>query len=576
MKSKISLASVAAGLLLCIVAAVLWRLTITDSLTTDEKAHIPAGITYLTDRSMALNPEHPPLMKLISGASILSFVKLDLPSLKETTDQGVNRQYEHGDLLLARNLGQHDAIIHYGRLPFVLLTVFFCFLVYRYLRNRYDEITGLLGLTLVAFSPTIISHGHLVTFDVAAAFGYFIAILSFAAFLNKPSKRSVAIAGFSLAIALLVKFSALLLLPIFFISLVVWVFIKRPSNMWKIVGQSGLVLLIAGLSVYIVYFILTIGYSPADNRRDAIELTKYHRIQSIMRPAAELAGYRITQPIGHYMLGALQTAARSRNGNSSYFMGKVENYGTPAYFPVLFLTKESLPAIAIVIWAVIHVLVYLAWKREKLNWRQLIEQNPTESIMILTVVLYWALALASPLNIGYRHILPTIPLIFLLASVAMRSWVSPTSRRYQLIVVGLLGIWAVAEPLVHYPNLLNYYNQIVGGEARGYEVSVDSNYDWGQDLARLASYVKEKNIDNIAIDYFGGDSIDYYFGDHYETWRSSYGPPVGWFAISATVRQNAMEPHSNDLPISQIDTYWWLRDVPPVERIGSLFIYHFE
>ncbi|MBU4481422.1 hypothetical protein KKH59_03900 [Patescibacteria group bacterium] len=34
-----------------------------DSLTSDELVHLPAGYSYLTQKDMRLNPEHPPLIK---------------------------------------------------------------------------------------------------------------------------------------------------------------------------------------------------------------------------------------------------------------------------------------------------------------------------------------------------------------------------------------------------------------------------------------------------------------------------------------------------------------------------------
>ena len=38
-----------------------------DSATMDELAHIPASFGYVTEFDYRLNPEHPPLLKVLSG-----------------------------------------------------------------------------------------------------------------------------------------------------------------------------------------------------------------------------------------------------------------------------------------------------------------------------------------------------------------------------------------------------------------------------------------------------------------------------------------------------------------------------
>ena len=42
-----------------------------DSLTMDELAHLPAGYSYLTQKDMRLNPEHPPLIKDLAAFPLL-------------------------------------------------------------------------------------------------------------------------------------------------------------------------------------------------------------------------------------------------------------------------------------------------------------------------------------------------------------------------------------------------------------------------------------------------------------------------------------------------------------------------
>src|SRR5215831_13621769 len=50
------------------------------SATADEVAHLPAGYTYWTTRDFRMNPEHPPLVKLLAALPLLPmgpYVKWD-------------------------------------------------------------------------------------------------------------------------------------------------------------------------------------------------------------------------------------------------------------------------------------------------------------------------------------------------------------------------------------------------------------------------------------------------------------------------------------------------------------------
>ena len=70
--------------------------------------------------------------------------------------------------------------------------------------------------------------------------------------------------------------------------------------------------------------------------------------------------------------------------------------------------------------------------------------------------------------------------------------------------------------LASFPYFLSYYNELAGGSKNGWQVAVDSNYDWGQDLKRLTDFVEKNKIEKIAIDYFGGGNPRYYLGEKFE------------------------------------------------------------
>ena len=146
--------------------------------------------------------------------------------------------------------------------------------------------------------------------------------------------------------------------------------------------------------------------------------------------------------------------------------------------------------------------------------------------------------------------------------------------RKPLIVLAI--IWMVVSASITFPFYLSYFHALAGGTEGGWRSAVDSNYDWGQDLKRLAQWAETNSIDRLHLDYFGGGDPRYYLGGAYEPWYSVKGsPPSGsYFAISATLRQGAFGTTANDFERKPEDSYLWLRGLEPVARAGtSIFIY---
>lgn len=208
--------------------------------------------------------------------------------------------------------------------------------------------------------------------------------------------------------------------------------------------------------------------------------------------------------------------------------------------------------------------------------------------MIGFVLLYWAYSIKSPLNIGVRHILPTIPFMYILATVSIKKILAkraqPAEGKVSAkvvfgVVFALLLLWVAAETTRAYPYYLSYFNQMGGGVSEGWRKVTDSNYDWGQDLKRLQLFTQEHAIPAIAVDYFGGGDVSYYLGEKAYYWNSAKGNPlhygITWFAISINSLSGAKAPTVSGFERKTIDSYPWLIDWEhPYARVGtSIFVY---
>jgi len=130
------------------------------------------------------------------------------------------------------------------------------------------------------------------------------------------------------------------------------------------------------------------------------------------------------------------------------------------------------------------------------------------------------------------------------------------------VVFVLLG-WHAVESWRAHPDYVPYFNQTARG--REHLVLGDSNLDWGQDLYRLAEYVKANGIDDLSLDYFGTTSPQAVGLKDYR----EFGPgdrPQGWVAISVTKLQGIYEP----APL-------WLDRYKPRAVIGkSIWLYFID
>jgi hypothetical protein len=66
-----------AGLLLVLMAVLAGGAALRESVTIDEVAHIGAGVSYLQKLDLRMNPEHPPLPKVLAALPRVSRVRAD-------------------------------------------------------------------------------------------------------------------------------------------------------------------------------------------------------------------------------------------------------------------------------------------------------------------------------------------------------------------------------------------------------------------------------------------------------------------------------------------------------------------
>ncbi|HET8644091.1 MAG TPA: hypothetical protein VFO85_01305, partial [Vicinamibacteria bacterium] len=434
------------------------------SATFDEPLHLAAGYAHLALGDYRLVPQHPPLVKAWAALPLLVARPVfheDDPNWREGLQRKLSRQFFYrwndGERLLRR-----------VRPLMVVLGGALIAAVFWWTRRGWGLAAAALALLLGVFNPDLLAHGPLVTTDVAVALLMFVTIVAFERLTSGVTPPRLLCAGLALGAAAAAKFSALSLLPML-AALSVVVALRRDP-----------------LAVR--------GFGPArvlETRRH--KLVALSALLLAMALAAEIvvwATYGFTASARAYVEGLLYWsggAAREGTGGGAFLLGRHSDRGWWYYFPVTFALKTPLPLIGLL------ALRLALWRRFHAGSRR-------EWFLWLPVVVYLAIAMAFPLNIGHRHLLPLYPFLFVAAGSVAREAVR---SRALGAAVGVLALWYVAGTLRVHPHHLAYFNEAAGGPANGYRLLVDSNLDWGQDLPGLKDYLDAHGIARVKLSYFG-------------------------------------------------------------------------
>ena len=586
-----------------------------DNANYDERIHLPAGYSYVTQQDARLNPEHPPLVKDLSALPLL-LMKIKFPYSSQgwntvlTTDSSRTPSWQtdvgFGNDLLYYSGNDAQNMMRYGRIPIILIGVLLGLYLFKFAKELWGDLAGIISLTFYSFSPTFLAHTRLVTTDVAAAAAFFISFYYLYKWLKDSTWRNLCILGIVLGLSLLTKFSTFLLLPIFGFIILVWILLqergKKLSALKKYIGGFILILIIAYLIVGAIYAFQIWNYPPQKQTIDTAFILSTFGFKPLVNLNIWISSQPILRAWGQYFLGFLMVFQRSGGGNTTYFLGEVSANGSRFYFPVVYLLKEPLAYILIIFFA-----LYLGLKkcarhcRERagkywfFDFTELVKNNFSEFGMLSIIAVYWAFSIRSNLNIGVRHILPTLPFIYALTARQIGLWItggvterisnygsfwplfSLQWRRVKKgFFIAILFIWAIVSVVSVWPSFLAYFNEIAGGPDNGYKLVVDSNLDWGQDILRLSQFIEKNNIKNIKLDYFSGAPAEYYIKTAKIESFNRETPQKGWLAVSATILMGACK--GDKIPCSYNErAYTWLDQYKPVTKIGySIFVYKVE
>jgi Dolichyl-phosphate-mannose-protein mannosyltransferase len=508
-----------------------------NSQTVDEATHLAAGYSYLATRDFRLDPEHPSFIKTLQALPLFLIYRLPFnPNPQQWRDAD---SYRIGQEFLYKSMISADQMLAWSRLPNLCLGIVLVLLIGWWACRLWGSFAALVAMAIACLEPNLVAHSSLVTTDLGVALFTFLAVYLLWEYLNLPTWGRLAATGISTGMALISKFSALLLIPALGVIIAHPIFVggepfglprkKKQIDPWQKIIQAGALFLII-----LFCAVLTI---PA---------------------AYSFQGY------SSWTSGLLEFLTIAEDGRPAFFMGGYSTHGWWSYFIVSFLIKTPIGSLMLIVAS----LVFYRFGKP-LTWRE-------ATCLLVPVLIVFIATTQAKVNIGIRHILPVYPFLFVLASrlatVRFRhDWLAQ-------FLIALAVIFTAVSAVRAAPHQLAYFNEIVGGPDQGYRYLSDSNLDWGQDLNGLKAYMEKENLPIIYLSYFGTAPPSYY-GIRYQyvpgkgnlesRLPSDKVPADATRKILAISVYNLQDVSRPDRPLFR---WLWMRQ--PIAKIGySIFIY---
>lgn len=405
----------------------------------DEPGYIETGYKFvkLLEKKDFANPywykepDHPPLAKYIYGLG----AQLDYI----TDKNGVP-------------IFTYD--FNYARLMSVIFSSLAVVLVMLFGWKYISPFVGISAGLIFSLLPIFLGYSQLASLESIRMFFYILTIYLFFAFLESPTRLRTLLTGIAFGLAIGVKQSEILLIPIIFVIYYLWCKNKRleKEKAWEMFKKISSILLIA----FIIFILLwPMPWFHLDYVINFTHNLWYSRLGQIAIPEV-FFGRLMLVPKGYYIIYFLIT--------------------TP--FIVLLLFLLGLLSINIKRSWILYSLVLIFITNFFLSFYSL-QQHGVRYI----IEIYFPLALISAVGLN-----------FVIKKIS-DSW------KIKLLSISIIVIYLILIVIKLSPYYLEYFNVVVGGVNNVYEKRLFQIGWWGQGLGDAGKYIKRiaPNGSNIGL-----------------------------------------------------------------------------
>jgi len=555
-----------AGILLAMALNMIF-VTARKSITADEIVLIPAAYYHLITNDPQLVREHPPLSKLLAGIPLLFIQPQELlPSQLEPAETRANREWAYAMRFWHDNRSQFEAISFWARVPMIALTLAFGFLTFIFARELFGARAALFALALFALEPTLLAHSRVVQTDVVAAFGLLLTVFAVYRYLRAPSWKLAAWVGAAAGLAMLTKFSMVIIGPGLLLLFVVLLWRQRPQR--RAIARYGM---IATLTLLVV---INAGYF-FNHRPLTEDDSKWIATSFPTRQTTVLASVHVLKKVlpTDFLMGIYWQLKHGSDGHNAGLLGMHSPRGWWYYFPVAFALKTTIPFLLLSIGSLAWAIYRVLYKREQ----QLL-------FLLIPFAAYTAFVMMSPIDIGIRYYLPAFGLLFILGGALLDSLLRLKvygQKRMALVAIVFVAVsWMGWEAIRAYPNYMPYMNQLASGRPNWWYLS-DSNVEWGESVKELAEHLRARGETRVRGLLLGGYiTLGFYGVEYLDALGSAPPSPPRYLVLGASFLNGSTVPgyDIDGKPVSdavRVNTFNEFRHRQPEAVIGggSIYVY---
>jgi hypothetical protein len=418
--------------LLCasVAAICVWEAT-QDSPTIDEPVYVTAGLTGLVRHDLRLNPQHPPLAKVLAALPVLA----ENPTLPggAVWKAAHHRVYAKAFLQDARSHDELREITFLSRLVPILELVLSALVVYALARRLAGPAGGLFAGALWLLDPFVIGLGHLDGIDLPFTLAVLLTALTTVRWFEQRTLHRAALIGLAAGAALLLRDTGPLVLGSALVTVAI-----ASRRVWPTVTVLG-----------VAFGVVWLAYLALD-------------------PAYTIGHLNVLPQ--RYIDGFDAVADAHARGTGVFLANRHWHSAHWYLWPISLLIKVPVTLVAAYGLALFFQRKVPGDARRRVYWAI----APTAAVLALFTAF-------SSVYLGFRYMLPVLAL----ATVAIAPLV-----RAPRFVPALLVAGSALFTVTSLPTSIAWTEPPF---RPSYHYATDANLDWGQDSYRLRAWAGNKH-----------------------------------------------------------------------------------
>ena len=468
----------------------------TDSVSWDESQHLYSGWLSWTQADFGFNPEVPPLVKMWCAIPLLHREIIQPPYIGGSFKK---EGFVLGQRFLAENGIDRTLIV--ARRMAALLSVMLAITLFLAALEMYGQTSALFALALFCFDPNFLAHGAYVTTDIGASLTLLLSIYLFYRVLKSPSPLRIVLLGVAVGMTLAAKFTGVFVLPMIVVISFLDLWKRRKADSANRGGATPrqLTIAVAALSAIGTFFLWAI-YRFRFTARPANLTLDPATNEYLQQLSSPLTRFLLLWVANHHLLPeaylyGLADTKISAASLPSYLFGQLTHQASRWYYPASLTIKSTLPFLLLLV----VTIVALATRR----WR--IQREAI--VLIVPPAVLFVIASTSDIGIGFRHLLPIFPFLYILIAGCAAHLVD-RHRKLGYALAALL-VWQAGSSELSRPGLVAYANEAWGGPSKTHLYLTDSNTDWGQQLRYVKAYLDQHPNEPCYFAYFEQGPVDF-------------------------------------------------------------------